>query len=304
MDKTSYFITIIIPVYNEQKQLRKTLNSVVCQSIFDKLQVICVDDNSTDKSLTILNEYKQKHNNINVIESNNNVGYLCNLKRAIPFIKSKYVSILNVNRYVERTIYEELYNEIENIRYDTVETNNVINHIGNDVEHDYNYNFLMNLNDLSVLTNKISYYRYNYKLCTKLTKSDIMIKALTLYTDNIRYKHDYIFITIAILYYSRSYKMFNTNSAIHYYIDSYKKYNAKTNWRNNNYDNNKYYRISNLLNTVNSKAYNLLLLFYGNNLLTNMCKSCINKPSNKKYTYKDYINDYNNGECIYVINNE
>ena len=52
-------ISVIIPVYNVEKYLRECLDSVVNQT-FKDIEIICVDDGSTDKSLEILQEYKRK----------------------------------------------------------------------------------------------------------------------------------------------------------------------------------------------------------------------------------------------------
>ena len=77
-----YYISVIIPIYNKEKYLKTTLDSVINQTIFNNIQVICVDDNSTDKTLDILKEYNNKYNNFLVIHSDYNGKYLTNLKRS------------------------------------------------------------------------------------------------------------------------------------------------------------------------------------------------------------------------------
>ena len=63
-------ISIIIPVYNTEKYLRECLDSVLSQSLTD-IEVICVNDGSTDSSLDILNEYAAKDPRVIVINSEN-----------------------------------------------------------------------------------------------------------------------------------------------------------------------------------------------------------------------------------------
>ena len=63
-------VSVIIPVYNVEKYLRKCLDSVVVQTLKD-IEIICVDDGSTDDSGKILDEYTQKDKRIKVIHQKN-----------------------------------------------------------------------------------------------------------------------------------------------------------------------------------------------------------------------------------------
>ena len=54
-------ISVIIPVYNVEKYLKECLNSVINQP-FNDIEIICINDGSTDSSLEILNKYAQKDN--------------------------------------------------------------------------------------------------------------------------------------------------------------------------------------------------------------------------------------------------
>lgn len=262
-----YYISVIIPIYNKEKYLKTTLNSIVNQTIFNNIQVICVDDNSTDKTLDILKEYNNKYNNFLVIHSNYNGKYLTNLKRSLPFIKGKYSIILEADDWIDKTLYQELYEEIEKLQYDTVETNNVINHYDDKISMDKKYNYIeMDIKDLSVMKKQNVLTAFCYRNWCKLTKSNIFIKALSLYTDeNINCITDDVFITIGILYYSNSYKIYRTKSLIHYNAKSDTEHNSKTSWKQNN-EQTKFYRIDNILNTFDPKAYNILMRLYGDQL--------------------------------------
>jgi glycosyltransferase involved in cell wall biosynthesis len=63
-------VSVIIPVYNTEKYLRQCLDSVVNQTLKD-IEIICINDGSTDKSLTILRDYASKDNRIVVINNTN-----------------------------------------------------------------------------------------------------------------------------------------------------------------------------------------------------------------------------------------
>ena len=59
-------VSVIIPVYNTEKYLRQCLDSVVNQTLRD-IEIICVDDGSTDGSIEILREYEQKDSRVKML---------------------------------------------------------------------------------------------------------------------------------------------------------------------------------------------------------------------------------------------
>ncbi len=69
------FLSIIIPIYNDEKYLAECLDSCLNQDIsYDDYEIICVDDGSTDKTRDILNEYAEKYENIRLIFKEHGVG--------------------------------------------------------------------------------------------------------------------------------------------------------------------------------------------------------------------------------------
>lgn len=71
-----YLITLIIPVYNAEKYLKETIDSIINQSIgFNNIELILVDDFSIDNSKKIIEQYAKEHNNIVPFYSNENHGH-------------------------------------------------------------------------------------------------------------------------------------------------------------------------------------------------------------------------------------
>lgn len=100
-------ISVIIPVYNVEKYLKKCVDSVLMQS-YKNLQIILVDDGSTDKSPEICNEYVELDNRISVIHKKN--GGLSSARNAgLKVAIGSYITFLDSDDYVSPTIYEELY---------------------------------------------------------------------------------------------------------------------------------------------------------------------------------------------------
>ena len=66
-------VSVIIPIYNAQDYLERCLDSVCNQTLKD-IEIICVNDASTDKSIDILNKYAQRYQNMKVIDCKINGG--------------------------------------------------------------------------------------------------------------------------------------------------------------------------------------------------------------------------------------
>lgn len=91
--------TIIIPIYNVEQYLRDCLNSVVNQTYTD-YEVICVNDGSTDRSLTIVEEYQQKYPQI-IIISQPNKGLSAARNVGIKAAKGDFVFLLDSDDWIE-----------------------------------------------------------------------------------------------------------------------------------------------------------------------------------------------------------
>lgn len=104
-------ISVIVPIYNACKHLRPALDSILAQT-FKEIEIICVDDGSTDTSLDMLKIYQKMDNRIRIItETNAGPGHARNngLKRA----RGKYVAFLDADDFFEPEMLEKLYNLAE-----------------------------------------------------------------------------------------------------------------------------------------------------------------------------------------------
>lgn len=99
-------VSIVIPVFNTEKFLARCLNSVLSQSVSD-IEVICINDGSTDGSLKILEEYASKDQRIKVI-SQENKGQSAARNRAMPEISGDYVFFLDSDDFIHPQTFEIL----------------------------------------------------------------------------------------------------------------------------------------------------------------------------------------------------
>lgn len=105
-------VTIIIPVYNVEKYLRKCLDSLINQT-YTNLEIICVNDGSPDNSLMILEEYASKDKRIIVINQENR-GVSTARNRGLEIATGKYIAFVDPDDWIELECYELAVAQIEN----------------------------------------------------------------------------------------------------------------------------------------------------------------------------------------------
>ena len=103
-------ISVIIPVYNVEKYLEQCLDSVINQT-FKDIEIICVNDGSTDNSRKILEEYKNKDSRIIIVDKEN--GGLSSARNAgFRVAKGAFVSFIDSDDWVSFEFLEKLYKNI------------------------------------------------------------------------------------------------------------------------------------------------------------------------------------------------
>lgn len=99
-------ISVIVPCYNVEDYLEECLDSIINQTFRD-IEIICINDGSTDNTLNILNEYAKKDNRIRII-SQSNKGLSMARNVALENITGEYVTFIDSDDYIELTTFEEL----------------------------------------------------------------------------------------------------------------------------------------------------------------------------------------------------
>lgn len=99
-------ISIVVPVYNAEKFLTDTINTVLSQT-YKNWELIFVDDKSTDSSVEIVNEYIQKNNNIKLIQNKENSGAAISRNKGIEEAKGKYIAFLDADDLWEKEKLEK-----------------------------------------------------------------------------------------------------------------------------------------------------------------------------------------------------
>ena len=124
-----YKLSVIIPVYNAQDDLSNAIDSIIHQTIgFDNIELILVDDASTDNSKEIIKDYQKNHDNIKLVELPKNSG-LPGKPRSlgIDYVTSEYIIFLDSDDTYQNEAFEIFYNAIEREKSDFVISSHYIN---------------------------------------------------------------------------------------------------------------------------------------------------------------------------------
>lgn len=103
-------VSVILPVYNGEKYVKKTIESLQKQTLKD-VEIICINDGSKDRTIEILNELKKEDERIKVIDKNNEGVWKARID-GIKKASGEYISFIDSDDYVENSFIEKLYNSI------------------------------------------------------------------------------------------------------------------------------------------------------------------------------------------------
>lgn len=173
-------VSVIIPVYNVEEYLKEALESVMNQSLKD-IEIIIINDGSTDKSLEIVKGYANKDKRIKIIDQKNQ-GISRARNAGIKIAKGKYIYFMDSDDYIALETLKICYKkceeyELEMICFDAFPFSNMVN---------FKYN-IKNYDRSFIETNKIFSGREFTNLCLK-NKKNIVQACLYFFKREILYK--------------------------------------------------------------------------------------------------------------------
>lgn len=171
MHKKYPLISIAMTTFNGQKFLIEQIDSLINQT-YPNLEIIICDDNSTDQTLQILNQYK--NDNIKIFKNDKNLGFVKNFEKAILLCNGEYIALCDQDDIWMCDKIETLFNNIEDnllicSGYSIIDenANKVKNILLKDIEK-YDYK---KYKDILLMRNFVTG-------CTVLFKKDLLKKAL------------------------------------------------------------------------------------------------------------------------------
>lgn len=185
-------VSVIIPVYNSESYLEEAIESVLKQNL-NYVEIILIDDGSTDKSLDICYRYSNKHNNINVI-SQKNLGPGAARNKGIEIAKGEYVTFLDSDDLIPENTFKKVYSILKETEAD-IFIGNIL--CFNDVRQwhlPYMKKIFLNNEKIEMGNlNEMSQINYTPSVCNKWFKLSMLKKNNIMFNEDIKVAEDLLF---------------------------------------------------------------------------------------------------------------
>lgn len=212
-------VSVIVPVYNAEKYLKKCLESLENQNL-QNLEIICVDDGSTDESLQILGEYAKRDSRFKVIHKENG-GLVSARKAGVSLASGQYIGYVDSDDWVEPEMYETLYQTAERTQADLIssgyyfEGNYVTEHYDGIPEGLYDGSGMAYVRENTIYNMDREEVGLRGSLCCKLFRADLVKRVQETVSDRLSFSEDKICVLSYVL---ECDKVYILKQAFYHYI--------------------------------------------------------------------------------------
>lgn len=220
---TLNLISVIVPIYNQQENLDRSIQSILNQK-YENLEIILVNDGSTDESLSIMRHYEKKDSRIIIIDKSNG-GVSSARNEGLKLAKGDLIGFIDPDDWIDSNMYSSMYNNLVKNNAEVVlcnysveksdsKSSRIINTNKTKMKKDEIVNFLI-ADMINMDTLDISRPSIMGSVCRMLIKKDMIFSNEITFDENIPYMEDLLFV-IDVL--------FNTDvaaidSSIHYHYN-------------------------------------------------------------------------------------
>lgn len=212
-------VSVIVPIYNGEKTISKCLDSILSQSI-NSIEVVCVNDGSTDKSLDILESYAKNDVRIKIVNKEN--GGLVSAKKAgVNAATSEYIGFVDCDDWIDNKMYEELYHAAKDYDADLVcsgyylEGNYITEHYDNLSEGLYADENMLTVRENIIYDLQSRDVGIRAITCSKLFRRSIFKNIMQNVSNELTIAEDKVFLLMFVIYCQRVYIL---KSAFYHYI--------------------------------------------------------------------------------------
>ena len=172
-------VSILIPVYNYDQYLRDCLDSVINQSL-KSIQIICVDDGSTDNSGKILDEYAQKDKRI-IVKHIKHVSIAETRNECLKYVTGEYIGFVDADDFIFYKQFEIAYMYAKRDNADVLEFKKYSFNKGTELDYTYH---IINLNDQPLSNLKKNWHLIQNENWNKIYKAELIKKNNITFTPN------------------------------------------------------------------------------------------------------------------------
>ena len=297
-------VSIIVPVYNSEKYIGRCIESLITQTLKD-LEILIVNDGSTDDSSNIINGYASIDNRIKVIEKEN--GGVSSARNAgIKAANGYYISFVDSDDWCEPDMFEKMYNVAEDKKIDLVNIGYRIDKKNGKCKYKEAVERFIDSKDNAEISKIMSKLPLGYSVM-KLYQKSIIDDYDIKFNENLSLGEDAIFVQeyilkinsiAAINEYSYHYVKCNSNSLSTRYVPNIEEF-IDIFWENENqiYIKYPYYKDLRELDGFNKNISGAIFKIYNNYRI-----GCKLGRKDKIEVIKDIINDKEINEAIDLYN--
>lgn len=232
-------ISVIVPVYNTGKYLKKCLDSLVNQTLED-IEIIVVNDGSSDNSIDIIKSYGKKYKNKIIFLDKENGGQGSARNLGIKVAKGEYIGFVDSDDFVDLKMYEKMYEVATNNKSEIVICNLIDYYEKNNNENIVNLNLENNVSNTEGIIKSVP------SVVNKIYKKELLKRTNIIFNESIWYED----LSYSLIVISQAKKISFINEPFYYYFHR----NVSTMHNEN---------IKKNLDVI--KAYDELINYYKNN---------------------------------------
>ncbi|GGM31887.1 glycosyl transferase [Paraliobacillus quinghaiensis] len=189
-------ISVVVPVFNRQKYIKRCLDSLTNQT-FRNLEIIIVDDGSTDNSVEMIRDYIESSIDKNIylitLKENKGVSYAKNV--GIESAKGNLIGFVDSDDFIELNMYEKLYEKYKETNADIVDCDYAIQSETNNIKRISIPNYIFQLSEKEQKKHLI---RNHGRIVTKLFKKNLFVHNKIRFPEGLIYEDNEAIISLIL----------------------------------------------------------------------------------------------------------
>ena len=168
-------VSVIVPIYNSEAYLKDCLDSLVNQTL-EEIEIIAIDDASTDQSFNILQQYQRKYpNKLKIFQHETNLGQSKTRNDGLKLATGEYIGFVDSDDYVHYQMFESMYNGAVNHHFPDVISTSLL-FVKDNYYLDKNFEMITRRsgNSFDVLEQPDLVLDESPSVCTKLFRRDTL----------------------------------------------------------------------------------------------------------------------------------